>query len=32
VSPGGIGLLTLTNRLWIVHKVGQVLRAAPSLR
>jgi hypothetical protein len=32
VSPGGIGLLTLTNRLWIVRKVRQVLRAAPSLR
>ena len=31
VSPGGIGLLTLTNRLWIVRKVRQVLRAAPSL-
>jgi hypothetical protein len=32
VSPGGIGLLTLTNRLWIVRKVREVLRAAPSLR
>ena len=32
VSPGGIGLLTLTNRLWIARKVRQVLRAAPSLR
>ena len=32
VSPGGIGLLTLTNRLWIVHKVRQVLRADPTLR
>jgi hypothetical protein len=32
VSPGGIGLLTLANRLWIVRKVRQVLRAAPSLR
>ena len=32
VSPGGIGLLTLSNRLWIVRKVRQVLRAAPSLR
>jgi hypothetical protein len=32
VSAGGIGLLTLTNRLWIVRKVRQVLRAAPSLR
>jgi hypothetical protein len=32
VSPGGIGLLTLTNRLWIVRKVRHVLRAAPSLR
>jgi hypothetical protein len=32
VSPGGIGLLTLANRLWIVGKVRQVLRAAASLR
>jgi hypothetical protein len=32
VTPGGIGLFTLTNRLWIVHKVRQVLRAAPTLR
>jgi hypothetical protein len=32
VSPGGIGLLTLINRLWIVRTVRQVLRAAPSLR
>jgi hypothetical protein len=32
VSPGGIGLLTLANRLWIVRKVRQVLAAAPSLR
>ncbi len=32
VSPGGIGLLTLANRLWIARKVRQVLRAAPSLR
>ena len=32
VSPGGIGLLTLTNRLWIARRVRQVLRAAPSLR
>jgi hypothetical protein len=31
VSPGGFGLLTLTNRLRIVRKVRQVLRAAPSL-
>ena len=31
VSPGGIGLFTLANRLWIVHKVRQVLRAAPTL-
>jgi hypothetical protein len=32
VSPGGINLWTLTNRLWIVRKLRQVLRAAPSLR
>lgn len=32
VGPGGFGLLTLANRLWIVRKVLQVLRAAPSLR
>lgn len=32
VSPGGIGLLTLANRLWIARRVRQVLRAAPSLR
>jgi hypothetical protein len=32
VSPGGIGLFTLTNSLWIVRKVRQVLRSAPSLR
>jgi hypothetical protein len=32
VTPGGIGLLTLTNRLWIVYKVRRVLRAAPTLR
>jgi len=33
VSPGGLTLpLRLTNRLWIARKVGQVLRAAPSLR
>lgn len=32
VSPGGIGLLTLTNRLWMVRRVRHVLRAAPSLR
>jgi hypothetical protein len=32
VSPGGLGLLTLTNRLWIARKVRQVLRTAPSLR
>jgi hypothetical protein len=32
VSPGGFGLLTLANRLWIVRQVRQVLRAAPSLR
>lgn len=32
VSAGGIGLLTLTNRLWIVRKVRQVLCAAPGLR
>jgi hypothetical protein len=31
VGPGGVGLLTLANRLWIVRKVRQVLRAAPSL-
>jgi hypothetical protein len=32
VSPGGVGLFTLTNRLWMVRKVREVLRAAPSLR
>jgi hypothetical protein len=33
VSPGGLcGWPRLTNRLWIARKVGQVLRAAPSLR
>jgi hypothetical protein len=32
VTPGGIGLFTLANRLWIVHKVRQVLRASPTLR
>jgi hypothetical protein len=32
VSPGGVGLLTLANRLRIVHKVRQVLRATPTLR
>jgi hypothetical protein len=32
VTPGGIGLLTLTNRLRMVRRVRQVLRAAPSLR
>jgi hypothetical protein len=32
VSPGGIGLLTLTNRLRMVRRVRQILRAAPSLR
>ena len=32
VTPGGIGLLTLANRLWIVHKVRQALRATPTLR
>jgi hypothetical protein len=32
VTPGGIGLLTLANRLWIVHKVRQVLSASPTLR
>src|SRR5450755_678487 len=31
VSPGGFGLLTLASRLWIVRKVRQVLRVAPSL-
>ena len=32
VTPGGLGLFTLPNRLWVVHKVRQVLRAAPTLR
>jgi hypothetical protein len=32
VTPGGIGLLTLTSRLWMVRKVRQVVRATPSLR
>ena len=32
VSPGGINLWTLTNRLWIARRVGQALRASPSLR
>ena len=32
VSPGGLSLpLRLTNRLWIVRKVGRVVRAAQSL-
>jgi hypothetical protein len=33
VSPGGIGPVPrITNRLWIVRKMRQVLRSAPSLR
>jgi hypothetical protein len=32
VSPGGLGWPRLTNRLWIVRKVDQALRADPTLR
>jgi len=32
VTPGGLGWPRVPNRLWIARKVGQVLRAAPSLR
>jgi hypothetical protein len=32
VSPGGLGWPRVPSRLWIVRKVRQVLRAAPSLR
>ena len=32
LSPGGISVWTLINRLWIARKVRQALRAAPSLR
>jgi hypothetical protein len=32
LSAGGLGWPRLTNRLWIVRKVDQALRLAPTLR
>jgi hypothetical protein len=32
VTPGGLGWPRVTNWLWIVRKVREVLRAAPNLR